>query len=172
MPTCEACGCSLVNFTCFSEGPESFPWAALHSRAISAYFSFSSSLRSLRRWKGKTRRSSEGLVPGAPQETPGHCREAVPASVCPGPRTGSFLPLQQGPGSLKASFPPAWPSHLPTAWPRAHGPPALPPSQGSSRGWRQRREPQVGLSAVVRGSSPARRNSKHCGWPGGSAWRA
>lgn len=35
--------------TCFSEGPESFPWAALHSRAISEYFSFSSSLRSFGR---------------------------------------------------------------------------------------------------------------------------
>lgn len=60
MPTCEAGGCSSpVNFTCFSEGPESFPWAALHSRAISAYFSFSSSFRSWRRWKGKTSSSSE-----------------------------------------------------------------------------------------------------------------
>lgn len=62
-------------------------------------------------------------MPGA-RQMPGHYWEAVPASVCPGPGTGSFLPLQQGPevtGLLKASVPPALLSHLPTAWPQAMG---------------------------------------------------
>lgn len=50
-------------------------------------------------------------------------------------------------------------------------PPALPPSQRSSGGWRPPREPPAGLAAAVQGSSPARRNSRHSGWPCGSAWR-
>lgn len=50
-------GQEVAALTCFSEGPESFPWAALHSRAISEYFSFSSSLRSFGR-RGRQERQA------------------------------------------------------------------------------------------------------------------
>lgn len=174
MPTCEAGGCSSpVNFTCFSEGPESFPWAALHSRAISAYFSFSSSFRSLRRWKGKTSSSSEGLVPGARQADAWTLLGGGSGVGLPSTGDGELLPPPAGPRGH-------WPSQglcpsrltLPLANCLApgHGPPALPPSQRNSRGWHRRREPQAGLSAVVQGSFPERRNSRHCGWLCGSAW--
>lgn len=50
-------------------------------------------------------------------------------------------------------------------------PAVSPPSRPSSRGWRQPRGPPAGLAGAVRESSPARRNSRHCGWPCGWAWR-
>jgi hypothetical protein len=40
---------------------------------------------------------------------------------------------------------------------------ALPPSLLSSRGWHQPHEPLAALAGVVLVSSPARRNSRHCG---------
>lgn len=55
--------------------------------------------------------------------------------------------------------------------PTAQLPAASPPSRPSSRGWRQPRGPRAGLAGAVRESSPARRNSRHCGWPCGWAWR-
>lgn len=81
-------------------------------------------------------------------------------------------------GLLEASFLVASSSHLPNCLVRPPGPPCpplppvLPPSQQSSRGWHQLREPQAALASVVRGSSPAQRNSRHYGWPCGLAWRA
>lgn len=72
----------------------------------------------------------------------------------------------QGPSASRLTLP------LANCLAPGHGPPAVPPSQRSSRERHPRREPQAGLSVVVRGSFPARRNSRHCGWPCGSAWRA
>lgn len=74
--------------------------------------------------KGKQAAAVRPSARGPENRLPGHHWEAVPARVCPGPGTGTFLPRQQGPGVtglLKAPLPPALPSHLPTAWPRATG---------------------------------------------------
>lgn len=169
-PACPAGGSSLATFTCFSEGLASFPWAALHSRAISAYFSFSSSLRSWGVGAGATGRSgSEDPAPW-PSGDAGHCR----AAVRPGPAQGPPSPSGRPKGSPASSWPrppPPRPRTCPTARPSLT-PSSLPPSQRSSRGWHQPREPRAGLGPGARGSSPAQRNSRHSGWPCGSAWRA
>lgn len=140
----------MAALTCFSEGPESFPWAARHSRAISEYFSFSSSLRSLGRRERQERRAVR---------RPFHAR--------------FWKVLSVGPAGPWAVSPPRAPPKLGShrALPAAQLPSASPPSRPSSRGWRLPRGPPAGLAGAVRESSPVRRNSRHCGWPCGWAWR-
>lgn len=172
---CAPGGCwPLENVTCFSEGPQSFPWAALHSRAMSAYLSFSSSLRSLARLKGRQgerRREARAPRPAgrglgiAGRRFQRRFARAGHKGLSPSSRSHGVTDL------FGVSFPPPSPSHLPNCPPLAP-PSALPPSQQSSRGWHPPREPRAGLAAAVRGSSPARRNSRHSGWACGSAWQA
>lgn len=144
-------GREVAALTCFSEGPESFPWAALHSRAISEYFSFSSSLKSLGRRGIQERRAVRVRRPIHTPVLEGSVGWSCPWAVSP-PRA-----------------PPRLGSHR--ALPAAQLPAASPPSRPSSRGWRLPRGPPAGLAGAVRESSPVRRNSRHCGWPCGWAWR-
>lgn len=120
------------------------------------------------------RNSSEARAPWLRRRMPGLRGAAVQASVCPGGRRGFPSPWHRVAVLLEASFPPASSSGLALRLAQLPGPltpPALPPNQQSSGGWRPPREPRAGLAAAVQGSFPARRNSRHSGWPCGSAWR-
>lgn len=114
--------------TCFSGGPQSLPWAAFHSRAMSAYFSFSSSLSSLGRSEGETgREAAVRSRPGRPARRAGVWMDsaAVPASVCPGRAQGALSPSSRGQGAagLRAvSVPPGHPAAQPRSRPRPYRP--------------------------------------------------
>lgn len=122
----------------------------------------------------RKRGGREARVPWPRGQVPGIAGRRFQRRFAPGQAQGTVSPSSRGQGVTdlsEVSFPPTSPSHLPNC-PPLSPPSALPPSQQSSRGWHPPREPRAGLAAAVRGSSLARRNSRHSGWPCGSAWQA